>query len=82
MATTVQNQVASINACAAHFALRNYHVETNFYSNSAGCTCTIFFHDVKRRHRISRILRCFADEGDTIKFNAFEGFNTLSLQKI
>lgn len=83
MATTFQNQVASINACAAHFALRNYHVEITFFTNSVGCSCTIFFDDVKRRDRITRILRCFADEGDAIEFRAFKEskFYTLRLTK-
>lgn len=71
MATTIQNQVATINACAAHFALRNYHVEVSFYMKSYGCACTIFFNDLKRRERITRILRCFSDEGDAIEFKAF-----------
>lgn len=85
MATTIQKQVATINACAAHFALRSYHVEVSLYPNTIGCSCTIFFDDVKRRERITRILRCFADEGDKIEFKAlpyeWRTIYTLTLKK-
>lgn len=85
MATTFRNQVASINACAAHFAERNYHVEATYYTNSVGCRLVVFFDDIKQKEMITRKLRCFADEGDGIEFKELEcgarKFYTLSLTK-
>lgn len=85
MATTFRNQVASINACAAHFAERNYHVEVTYYTDSVGCRLVVFFDEKKQKELITRKLRCFADEGDGIEFKEFEcvtrKFYTLSLTK-
>lgn len=72
MATTFRNQVASINACAAHFAERNYHVETTFYTNALGCACIIFFDELEKKEMITRKLRCFADEQDAIEFRELQ----------
>lgn len=85
MATTFRNQVASINAAAAHFAERNYHVEVTFYTDKVGCRLVVFFYDFKQKEMIIRKLRCFADEGDGIEFKELEcgtrKFYTLSLSK-
>ena len=86
MATTFRNQVESINACAAHFALRGYHVETTFYPDKMGSVCTIFFYEKEKRERIARALRCFADQEDAIEFresqmNLRRKFYTLRLIK-
>lgn len=85
MATAFRNQVASINACAAHFAERNYHVEVTFYTDQVGCLCKVFFDDVNKKAMITRKLRCFADEGDAIEFKELElgerKFYTLRLTK-
>ena len=86
MATTIQNQFASINACAAHFALRGYHVETTFYTDKVGCVCIVFFDEKEKRERITRALRCFADKEDAIEFRELQldlgrKFYTLRLTK-
>ena len=86
MATTFRNQVASINACASHFALRGYHVETTFYTDRVGCACIVFFAQKEKRERITRVLRCFADEEDAIDFRELQfdlerKFYTLRLTK-
>lgn len=86
MATKFQIQVASINACASHFALRGYHVETTFYTDKLGCVCIVYFDEIEKRERITRALRCFADKEDTILFRQLQldlgsKFYTLRLTK-
>lgn len=85
MATTFRNQLASINACAAHFAERNYHVEVTYYSDTVGCRLVVFFNDFKLKELITHKLRLFADEGDGIEFKELVAgtikFYTLSLTK-
>ena len=86
MATTFRNQVASINACASHFALMGYHVVTTFYTDKLGCVCKVFFDEKEKRERITRALRCFADKEDAIVFSELRlvlgrKYYTLSLTK-
>ena len=78
------NQIASINACAAYFAQADYHVTVSFYSY--GCSCTIFFDNIRRKETIIKSLRCFKDEKDIMEFKELrteEGrkFYTLTLTK-
>lgn len=68
MATTIRNKVASINAAAAHFALRGYYVNSMFSTESKRAECTIYFHDLSKKTRLEKALQCFADEGDEIEF--------------
>lgn len=72
MATTFQNQVASIYAAAAHFALQGYHVNTTISKESGTAQCTIYFHDLRKKERLTKAMECFADEGDKIKFKELE----------
>ena len=67
MATTIRNQVASINAAAAHFALQGYYVSTTIRVESGSAQCTIYFHDLRKKEGLKKAMQCFADEGDEIK---------------
>lgn len=69
MTTTIRNQVASINAAAAHFALQGYHVNTTFSIERQSAECTIYFFDIRKKERLLKAMKCFADEGDEITFN-------------
>lgn len=69
MATTIRNQVASINAAAAHFALQGYHVNITISEESRSAQCTIYFHDLRKKERLTKAMECFADKGDTLKFH-------------
>ena len=68
MATTFKNLVASINACAAHFALQGYYVNASFSKERLSVECTIFFEDRHQVDRLTKALQCFADDGDKIQF--------------
>lgn len=86
MATKIRNQVASINACAAHFALQGYHTHTTFSKESGSAQCCIYFHDLRKKERLLKAMQCFADEGDKIKFNEYKRaltgkFYTIELTK-
>lgn len=86
MATTFQNQVASINACAAHFALQGYHTNTTFSKESGSAQCCIYFHDLRKKERLTKAMHCFADEGDKIEFHELNNpltgkFYTIQLKK-
>lgn len=75
MATTIKKQVASINAAAAHFALHRYLTNTTFSKASNRAECCIYFHDLLEKERLIKAMQCFADEGDEIVFNEYEGIN-------
>ena len=81
------NQIASINACAAYFAQANYQVDVTFYPNDAGCMCSVFFDDLKKKESIIKSMRCFKDEVDEIRFSEHklgmrEKFYVLKLEKV
>lgn len=86
MATKIRNQVASINACAAHFALQGYHTNTKFSTESGTAQCCIYFHELCKKERLIKAMQCFADEGDKIKFKELKSaltgkFYTIELTK-
>ena len=86
MATTIRNQVASINAAAAHFALQGYHTNTTFSIESQSAECCIYFHDLRKKERLTKAMQCFADEGDKISFHEYNNsktgkFYTIQLRK-
>lgn len=83
---TIRNQVASINAAAAHFALKGYHVNTTISIESASAQCDIYFHDIRKKERLTKALQCFADKGDEITFQEIKSpltgtFYTIQLKK-
>lgn len=86
MATTFRNQVASINAAAAHFALHGYHTNTTISKESGSAQCCIYFSDLRKKERLTKAMQCFADEGDKIEFHELKSpltgkFYTMKLKK-
>lgn len=86
MATTIQNQIASIYAAASHFALFGYHTSTIISKESGTAECCIYFHNIRMKARLTNAMQCFADEGDKIEFHEFEKslsgkFYTIQLKK-
>lgn len=86
MATTIQNQFASINAAASHFALLGFHVSTKLSIESNSAICCIYFHELRKKEGLKKAMQCFADEGDEIKFHEYKNpqlgkFYTIELIK-
>lgn len=86
MATTIRNQVASITAAAAHFALQGYHTNTIISKESGSAQCTIYFQDLRKKEQLTKALQCFADKGDSLKFHELRSsltgkFYTIDLTK-
>lgn len=86
MATTIRNQVASINAATAYFALQGYHTNTTISKESGSAQCCIYFHDLRKKDRLTQAMQCFADEGDKIEFHELRSsltgtFYTIQLTK-
>ena len=69
MATTFRNQVSSINAATAHFALQGYYTSTTISKESGTAQCCIYFHDLRKKECLTKAMQCFADEGDIIEFH-------------
>ena len=80
-------QISCINKIARHFAMKNYHVTTTFYTSSVGCEVTIFFHNPQLKESIERYLSKYTDSDDSVLFQAFDEdgngnkFYTIKIQK-